>query len=240
MSNDVYPGLIRGLDVNVLKTPEFSTVVQRSPNFSEVRIVQSQNPRIHWVLTYNYLKDHYDDYSAYVPYSDFEELYGFFLARQGQFDDFLYLDPDDNFVGPAMIGSTPNPLATMQVVNDGVTYYTPLQIFYGGQFYYDVTDLNGAVMVYDAGLPQTAGVDYTLLGPGLSVAGLSFNSKYLRWTAPPTTPVTVQFSYFFRVRFEGDTLDFQRFLRGLFALGGPYDQMGSGSVKFMTCQTVSV
>ncbi len=36
----------------------------------------------------------------YSPVTDLRELMGFFLAHQGQFNDFLFTDPSDNWVGP--------------------------------------------------------------------------------------------------------------------------------------------
>jgi Conserved hypothetical protein 2217 (DUF2460) len=238
MSNAVFPGAIRGLDIAVTKSAEFETIVQSAPSFSETRIAQAQNPRWHWQLTYNYLKDDWDDLSVYVPYTDYKTMQGFFLARQGQFDDFLYLDPDDNFVGPALYGAVPNPLAQLQTVTDGVgNYYSPIQRNFGGQFWEDITDIGG-ITVYANGALQTVGVNYNIFGPGLAIPGYSFGGKYIQWIASgsPALPVTAQFQFFFRVRFEEDTQDFERWLWQLWNIGGPNQKNGSGELKLITAR----
>ncbi len=102
MSNDIYP-TIKGLTWTVTKTPKFGTIVQQAANMAEVRIEQSQNPIWTWQLIYEYIYDNF--YSAansmpYTPATDLRELMGFFLARQGMYDDFLFDDPSDDWVGP--------------------------------------------------------------------------------------------------------------------------------------------
>ena len=68
---------------------------------------QWQNPMWEFTLQYEYIKgSQYDVLQAYTPYTDYQELQGFYLARQGQYDDFLFNDPSDNTVGPQIW--TPN------------------------------------------------------------------------------------------------------------------------------------
>lgn len=71
-------------------TPEDSTAVSSSANLYTTRIAQTQNPLWHATLIYEFLKDNpLDLLAAYSPYTDYEILQGFWLARNGQFDDFL-------------------------------------------------------------------------------------------------------------------------------------------------------
>jgi len=241
MSNSVYPAQIHGLKLqNILKTPEFGTIVQAAPNGSETRIQQRVNPVWHWSLIYDYLYDNFispNNTLPYTPYTDFRTLLGFFLSRAGRFDDFLFTDPDDNAVGPAVIGGTPNVQAQLQVVNNAGTYYSPVQRNLGGWFSEDITDLNGAIAVYANGVSTSA---YTLHGPGLAIPGHSYAGMYLQWSAAPATPVTAQFNFYHRVRFEGDTQDFEKFLYGLWTIGGANAQGGSGVLKLMSARTSNV
>lgn len=102
MSNAIYP-TVKGLTWTVLKTPSFGTIVQTAANKAEVRIEQSQNPIWKWQLIYEYLYDNYyspNNTQPYSPQTDLRELLGFWLARQGQYDDFLFDDPSDDWIGP--------------------------------------------------------------------------------------------------------------------------------------------
>ncbi len=236
MSLSVYPGTIRGLTYNVMKTPEFSTLVQMAASNVSTRIVQSQNPIWHWELIYNYIYDAIGTIGVGLSYTDFRILLGFYLSQQGQFGEFLFDDPTDDYVGPAMLpgGDGPNLQAQLQVVTDGVTYYSPIQRNFGGLFYEDVTDLDvGGIAVYANGLFIPAFGNYTLLGPGLAIPGASFSGLYLRWVAPPATPVTAQFNFLFRVRFESDKVQFEQFMNDLWTLGGTYAS-GSSALQIVS------
>lgn len=87
MSNLLFPR-IKGLGWSVTRTPTFSTEIQESLAGREVRIQNFQNPIWEFTLTYEYLLNDpksADDTGA----TPLEQLIGFYLARGGQFDDFL-------------------------------------------------------------------------------------------------------------------------------------------------------
>jgi hypothetical protein len=164
---------------------------------------------------------------------------GFFLARQGMFDDFLYDDVDDDAVTNQ----------GLQLVNDGAgNYYSPLQRNLGGQFFEDVTDLNplnGSGLVVKAnGVTQTAGTcgvggaTFELLGPGLAIPGYSFAGMYLKWCAMPTAPITASFNFYFRVHFATDKQDFEKFVYNLWTIGGSEGKNGSGTLRLETSRPV--
>jgi hypothetical protein len=185
-----------------VKTPKYSTIDQMAPNEDSTRVAQANNPFWTWQLIYDYLKASPNDLSPGLDYTDFETLLGFFMAQKGKFADFLYVDPDDNFVGPALITATwlpnfsyvrgsiiidsnghaqkvttapffprsgattpawnstggttsdgnltwtdqglapvagfPNPRATLQLITDGTTWYSPIQRNMGGVAYEDI------------------------------------------------------------------------------------------------------
>src|ERR1017187_5177878 len=87
MSNAVLP-VLAGLGWPVVKTPMFSTKVQRAVSGKEYRTAYYQYP----LYTFSILFDLLRDVAAYLEQ---QELLGFFLARQGSFDNFLYTDPND-------------------------------------------------------------------------------------------------------------------------------------------------
>jgi hypothetical protein len=105
MSNDIYPTL-RGLGYSVVKTPEFKTLVQAAQNEYETTIPQMRNPIWSAELIYDFL---FDDPTrstpGLVPYTDLTTLMGFFAAHSGQGSNFLFVDPDDNYVGPGVVST---------------------------------------------------------------------------------------------------------------------------------------
>lgn len=99
MSNAIFPHNVKGfLRYRLLKSMEFASIVQTSPNLYSTRIAKSTNPIWHFTLLYDYLYDTYrspNNTQAYAPYTDFQTLLAFLLARRGRQDDFLFSDPDD-------------------------------------------------------------------------------------------------------------------------------------------------
>lgn len=241
MTLAVYPTL-PGLTFPVLKSVDFDTLVSIAPNKYRVALSQTVNPQWSWELIYDFLRDPATAASVVedeVVFSlgDLRTLLGFFNFQRGQAGDFLFLDPDDHYVGPAMVGELPNiPLAELQVVTDGTNYYSPLQRTFDGASYEDVTDLNtsstgSALAVYANGALTTA---YTLAGPGLGLPGSSFMGIYLNWgTTAPDAPVTAQFSFYFRVHFESDSQDMEKFAQAFWTVGGSESQNGKGYVRLV-------
>src|SRR5262249_53176243 len=108
MSSAIWPSDVRGLEFTVLKRPTFDTLLETAPNRLETRLVQMRNPIWHWILSFNYLYATADDNTFnndMLPgrdYPDLQILMDFYLARRGRFEDFLFVDPDDQHVGPAL------------------------------------------------------------------------------------------------------------------------------------------
>src|SRR6185437_4295879 len=92
MSNLLFPK-VRGLGWTITKNPTFSTEIQSSLTGREVRVQNFQNPIWEFTLAYEYLLNdpRTRDENEQTP---LETLVGFFLARGGQFDDFLLNESD--------------------------------------------------------------------------------------------------------------------------------------------------
>lgn len=245
MSSAVYPDntIVRGLTWTTLKSANFNTLVQESPNKVSTRILQAQNPFWEFSLIYDYLKDNPGDIPIGQSYTDLHILMGFYLARQGQYDSFLFSDPTDHSVGPALdISSAPNLQAQLQLIQDPVTslWYSPVQRNMGGEFYEDIPDLNGGISVFANAVAQVGGgINYTLLGPGFAGNGFSFEGMYLLWNGTPTGPITAQFNFYFRVRFSMDRQDFENFVYQMWTIGGSEGQQGNGQIKLETVRPFS-
>ena len=102
------PPTVKGLTWTITKTPEFSTIVQPSPNLYTTRIAQTQNPVWHWILEYDYIYGNWNspnNTQPNLPQPDFNYFLGFMLALQGKFASFLFNDSfsPDNSVGPGVL-----------------------------------------------------------------------------------------------------------------------------------------
>lgn len=203
MGNAVYPDL-PGLDIAVTKRPAFSTGIQRSVSGHEARVAFQAYPTWSMSLVYNVLRSGAE--------RELQAIVGFFLARRGAWDSFLFLDPDDSAVIDQAIG-----------LGDGLK--TQFQLFrsygYGAGAVFDEPVHNVASIgnIKLAGAPTTA---YTLNSTGL-----------VTFTAAPAVDVAVTWSgtFYHRCRFAEDEMDFDRFMQGLWEarsvefLGSPMNKV---------------
>jgi hypothetical protein len=169
MSNAVYP-TIKGLKIDVLKTPTFNTIIQTGANEYETRIRQTVNPIYKWTLIYEWLYDQFpsaNNTQPFAPYTDYQTFLGFFLARAGQYDSFLFPDPTDLngglvcYFGPAitvLAATTPptlpnSPAAASGTPNTaGTQTYRPAQLQLlndGAGNYYSPLQLNWGGLFQD-------------------------------------------------------------------------------------------
>ena len=194
MSAAVFPTL-PGLSWSVDKQPEFSTVVRASASGQETRVALWPNPRWRFKLGYDLLRAD--------SHLELQTLMGFFLARQGQFDSFLYQDADDNSVTGQPIG-----------MGDGVT--TAFQLYRAlGGFAEPVRapNLGATLNIYLGGVLQSP-ITYSVSGWGATAPGM------VTFTTAPSaaTPIAADFSFYFPVRFAADTAEFSEFMHQLWEL----------------------
>ena len=181
MSDAVFPSL-PGLAWDVVKRPQFATIVQRAASGREVRAALWAAPIWEWDLTYDLLRDDASD--------ELKTLLGFFLQRQGAFDSFLFSDPSDNAVSGQALG-----------IGDGANMSFQLVRAYGG-FVEPIQDLNGGASVRVDGVIKATPADYAIDGTGL----VSFV------VAPANgAPVSADFAFYRRVRFKEDLGEFTNF-----------------------------
>lgn len=99
MSLPIFP-VLPGLTFTSLKTPDFDTLVMSAPNKYEVRIQQTINPVWSFTLIYDFLHDFF--WGGFTAVSELRTMMGFFTQMGGKAQSFLYTDPDDYNVGPAL------------------------------------------------------------------------------------------------------------------------------------------
>lgn len=177
MSNILFPK-IRGLAWNITKAPTFSTEVQESLAGREVRIQNFQNPIWEFTLAYEYLLNDpkFRDENEQTP---LEALVGFFLARGGQFDDFLLNESD-------LTGRLEDSVYSGQPIGTGDGTNKSFQILrnIGGFLEAVQNPMNQTATVYLNGTPKVQGTDYTIANGIVTftlapAAGVSITADYI-------------------------------------------------------------
>lgn len=98
MSTEPYPDL-PGLVFPVTQKPLFSTNIQPHTSGRETRTSYWENPLWEFTLSYDYLPN------PAVRDSDYKKIVGFFLARKGSFETFLFYNRDDQYVVNGYLGT---------------------------------------------------------------------------------------------------------------------------------------
>ncbi|MGA8573975.1 MAG: DUF2460 domain-containing protein [Desulfobaccales bacterium] len=191
MSDAVFP-MLRGFTYPVIKKPTFSTIEQESVSGIKRRIANWLYPRWQIEIPVEFLLDGQDGVE------DMQTMVGFFLARQGRFDSFLFDDPDDDFIQGQELG-----------LGDGQTTAFQMARAYGGfvEPLYNIKSNNPAPVVYLNGTAQN---------PSTYTIGY-FDSGLLTFTNAPVsgTVITADFGYYWRCHFQEDLSEFDKFMSQL-------------------------
>lgn len=186
MSDLVLPSLA-GLGFDVVRTPVWDTNIHTALSGKETRMARQIYPRWKWELTYNVLR-------SAATHNELQQLAGFFNARKGRFDTFLYRDADDNSVSAQILGQGTGSLASFALIRD-----------FGG-FKEPVLAPQTVSAVYIDGVAQPTGWSVSAWGtttPGV----ITFSS------APADNSViSADFSFYFPCRMSEDSVPFSLFI----------------------------
>lgn len=188
MGNAVFPEF-PGLKWGRKKTAVWSTGTQKSASGREFRTAYYTYPQWRFSLSFEVLR-------TKASVNELEKLAGFFNARKGSFESFLYEDPADNAVTDQPVGNTVQGVARYQLVRSM------------GGFIEPVSAVKERPAVKVGGTALAYGRDYTVTDKGVLV----FNTPQ-----PPGRPITWTGDFYFRVRFTSDTVDFENVLGSLWA-----------------------
>ena len=189
MSNAVFP-VLPGLMFDVAKAPRWSTVVHSTSSGKEQRGGFYSRPYYRWTLSFEFLRQA-------AAFAEYQSLVGFYNARQGQFDSFLYSDPTDNAVTTENFGT-----------GDAAATAFQLKRAVGGASE-SIYNLNGAPQIYKAGVLQTVTTDYAISSTGLvTFVSAPAAAAALTWTG----------SFYWRVRFDTDQTEFRNFASQLWGV----------------------
>jgi uncharacterized protein (TIGR02217 family) len=183
MSDFLFPTL-PGVTWRTTWTPIFRTKVQSAVSGREYRASLMANPLYNLTLSYEFLR--------HGTKQELRQLVGFFLARRGAFDNFLYRLDDDCAVTDQQIG-----------VADGVTKSFQLVRSFGSEFSEPVQNVDAVATVKVNGVAQPAG--YAVSATGMVTFNVAPGAGAITWTG----------SYFYRARFADDQQDFDRFMKNL-------------------------
>lgn len=193
MSQAVFPTL-PGLQWSIGRAPGFNNKVQRAVSGKELRAAFMQYPLWTFRLSYEFL-------CAGNAGTELDTLAGFFLARRGSFDSFLFTDNADCSVTDMSFGAGNGSQTQFQLTRaygaGGFTFTEPVQ------------NVNTLTNVKVAGVTKTPTTDYTVSSTGM-----------VTFTSAPANGAALTFTgtYYFRVRFLQDVADFEQFLKDLWQL----------------------
>ncbi|WP_353426058.1 DUF2460 domain-containing protein [Neisseria gonorrhoeae] len=188
MGNAVFP-TFPGLKWGRKKTAVWSTGTQKSASGREFRTAYYTYPQWRFSLSFEVLR-------TKASVNELEKLAGFFNARKGSFESFLYEDPADNAVTDQPVGNTVQGVARYQLVRSMGGFIEPVSAVKE----WPAVKVGGTALAY--------GRDYTVTDKGVLV----FNTPQ-----PPGRPITWTGGFYFRVRFTSDTVDFENVLGSLWA-----------------------
>lgn len=190
MSNAIFP-VLPGLQWEFTRTPVHNTSVTTTVSGREYRSRRMASPRYKYKGAYEFLRD------GAQAIEELKPLLGFFNARAGRFDDWLFDDPDDNAVTAQAFGTGDGTTTTFQLVRTLGGNVEP------------VYAVNNAPLIYKAAVLQTEGTHYSVNATG----GVTFV------TAPAAAAaLTWTGAFYWRCRFVDDQLEFNKFMQQLWAL----------------------
>lgn len=190
MSDEIFPEL-PGLKWGVRRAPVFSTTVKRSVGGREYRALNQLYPTYRYKFSFEFLRD------QRKGVDELRTLVGFFNARRGSYDSFLFDDPDDNATENDQFG----------LGNGSATAFQLFRSF--GSFSEPVYDLKTAPLIYKDGVKQTPTTHYSVSSSGLvTFVAAPAAGAVLKWTG----------GYYWRCCFDKDEADFEKFLHDLWEL----------------------
>lgn len=188
MSNAVFPSL-PGLRIVLPRAAVFNTRIQTSVSGAEARASFQAYPLRRFTLGFEFLRHGADN--------ELRQLEGFFLARKGAYDSFLFADPADAGV-------------TDQVLGVGTGSQTQFQV--------QRTFGAGGDSLFTEPVHNVATIGNVKIA-GVATAAYSLGATGMITTTNPVPAgqvITWTGSYYYRCRFLRDEADFDRFLDDLY------------------------
>lgn len=187
MSDAVYP-VLPGLMWPIKRTPLWKTTVKTTPSGRVWRRSHMRYPRYRRALQYEFLR-------SAAALAEYQTLFGFFNARSGGGDSFLFLDNDDSAVVAQAFGVGTGSATQWQLIRSL------------GGFAEPVHDLVAAPQIYADGVLLASG--YTLAAGLITFSAAPAPGVVLTWSG----------SYYWRCCFEADEMPFEQFVNQFWKTG---------------------
>jgi hypothetical protein len=183
MSNEIFPSTLAGYAWDSKKKPVFNNIVHSPVTGRDIRIALYSQPVYEFTLT-----------NQWLTKADKDALMGFFLARRGQFDSFLYADEDCVAVADPFGNFTVN--AAFQLIK------------HTGGFAHTVNNVAGMPAIYLANR-LLDGYEYSINATGLVAVHNAIGTGLLTWSG----------SAYYRCIFLEDSLEYNQFADRLYDCG---------------------
>ena len=208
MGNAIFPAIAGGLSWTVSKTPTHKTLIQESTAAGyDTRVLLAPDPI--WKLKLEYVILYGDQRNT------IKQLESFFNLRHGNYDSFR--------VSLANLTKNNNDsTVTGQLLVPDASGYAPLAVAsqVGGEIYSEnIYELNGTPQLYMAGgsppgppILLVPGTDYNIIGPGVALPGVTYPGLVAQIIKTIAGPITANFSWYYRMRFEQSEQELEQFL----------------------------
>ena len=190
MSNAIFP-VLPGLVWDFKRIPMHKTTIKETVSGREFRSRRMSSPRYTYKASYEFLRNQRQGYD------ELRSLLGFFNARGGDFDDWLFDDADDNTVTAQAFGVGDAASTTFQLVRTLGGNVEPVYV------------VNAAPQLFIDGVLKTVITHYNINATGgVTWVTAPAGAAVLTWTG----------TYYWRCRFLQGHLEFNRFMWRLWAL----------------------
>jgi uncharacterized protein (TIGR02217 family) len=187
MSNNLFP-VLPGLDWTLMKTPTWSTDIQKSVSGRELRIAYYNIPIYKFTMGYEFLRSGVK--------AELETLMSFFNQRMGSFDTFIFVDPNDRLVGSA---------SNRIIIGYGDGNQTQFQLLRNFNGYIEPIFVVGNYTIYQGNVLATSGFS------------VDKYSGIITFNTPPAPGQQLSWygDFAYRCRFLQDSQDFENFMQNL-------------------------
>jgi len=211
---------LAGQDISITRTSEFKTRKPVAISGKETAIADWKYPRYTWELKVNLLRQ---GFFLGATWLEFQELMGFYNARNGGFDTFLYQDPDDYQVNGQGIGIGDGTPRFFQLVKSFGGFVEPLLAVTAVDIYFNGTAISTGGTNYGGTNYEWAWMGYDgLQYPGGGVLPIGWSSTPGQIWFSPSVPagvvITADLTYSYPCRFVEDQCQFERFTQGVYAV----------------------
>lgn len=197
MSNLVFPSLA-GVQLDINRPDEYSTNVLTASSGQEFRALFYSRPRARVRLTFEFLRSD-------TTNLEWQTLKGFYQRHMGRFDSFLFTDPNDSVITVAakfgLGNATTTAFQLQKTFVADASLSSPVKFWPAiGDGFEPITELNGAPLIYVAGVLKTVGADYSIA------------SGVVTFTSPPAAAASLTWTgaYYKRMRFDTDMMATER------------------------------